>query len=73
MKEELYLDDSDWYNKMLNKVLDEYHDDTELGLHNSGKRQKRKLKPQALRQAKARLRQFKKRHMTPPNKRGSFV
>jgi hypothetical protein len=30
MKEELYLDDSDWYNKMLNKVLDEYHDDTEL-------------------------------------------
>ena len=42
-------------------------------IHNSGKRQKRKLKPQALRQAKARLRQFKKRHMTPPNKRGSFV
>ena len=61
MKEELYLDDSDWYNKMLNKVLDEYHDDTELRA------------PQALRQAKARLRQFKKRHMTPPNKRGSFV
>jgi len=30
MEEELYLDDSDWYNKMLNKVLDEYHDDTEL-------------------------------------------
>ena len=30
MEEELYLDDSDWYNKMLNKILDEYHDDTEL-------------------------------------------
>ena len=42
MKEELYLDDSDWYNKMLNKVLDEYHDDTEL--HNSGKRAEKKIK-----------------------------
>ena len=34
--------------------------------HNSGKPQKRKLKPQALRQAKARLAQFKKRHMGRP-------
>jgi len=34
--------------------------------HNSGKPQKRKLKPQALRQAKARLTQFKKRHMGRP-------
>jgi len=32
--------------------------------HNSGKTQKRKLKPQALRQAKARLAHFKKCHMT---------
>jgi hypothetical protein len=32
--------------------------------HHSKKEQKRKLKPQALRQAKARLAQFKKRHMT---------
>jgi hypothetical protein len=31
--------------------------------HHSRKEQKRKLKPQALRQAKARLAQFKKRHM----------
>ena len=31
--------------------------------HHSKKEQKRKLKPQALRQAKARLKQFKKRHM----------
>jgi hypothetical protein len=31
--------------------------------HHSKKEQKRKLKPQALRQAKARLAQFKKRHM----------
>ncbi len=30
MEEQLYLDDSEWYNKMLNKVLDEYHDDTKL-------------------------------------------
>ena len=72
MKEELYLDDSDWYNKMLNKVLDEYHDDTELATQLWEEAEK-KIKPQALRQAKARLRQFKKRHMTPPNKRGSFV
>jgi len=35
--------------------------------HNSGKPQKRKLKPQALRQAKARLAQFKKRHMNRSN------
>jgi hypothetical protein len=31
--------------------------------HHSKKEQKRRLKPQALRQAKERLRQFKKRHM----------
>ena len=36
--------------------------------HHSKKEQKRKLKPQALRQAKARLRHFKKRHMTSPQK-----
>jgi len=41
--------------------------------HHSKKEQKRKLKPQALRQAKARLSHFKKRHMTPPKQRGSFV
>jgi hypothetical protein len=35
--------------------------------HHSRKEQKRKLKPQALRQAKARLAQFKKRHMNRPN------
>ncbi len=35
--------------------------------HHSKKEQKRKLKPQALRQAKARLAQFKKRHMNRPN------
>jgi len=34
--------------------------------HHSKKDQKRKLKPQALRQAKARLAQFKKRHMDRP-------
>jgi hypothetical protein len=34
--------------------------------HHSKKEQKRKLKPQALRQAKARLAQFKKRHMGRP-------
>jgi hypothetical protein len=34
--------------------------------HHSRKEQKRKLKPQALRQAKARLAQFKKRHMGRP-------
>jgi len=39
----------------------------------SKKEQKRKLKPQALRQAKARLSHFKKQHMTSPNKRGCFV
>ena len=42
-------------------------------IHHSKKDQKRKLKPQALRQAKARLSQFKKRYMTSPKKRGSFV
>jgi len=31
--------------------------------HHTKKEQKRKLKPQALRQAKARLAQFKKQHM----------
>jgi len=41
--------------------------------HHSKKEQKRKLKPQALRQAKARLAQFKKRHSTFPKKGGSFV
>ncbi len=35
-------------------------------MHHSKKEQKRKLKPQALRQAKARLAQFKKRHMGRP-------
>ena len=40
--------------------------------HNSGKPQKRKLKPQALRQAKARLAQFKKRHMGRPKGDLSF-
>jgi hypothetical protein len=34
--------------------------------HHSKKEQKRKLKPQALRQAKARLAQFKKCHMGRP-------
>jgi hypothetical protein len=34
--------------------------------HHSKKEQKRKLKPQALRQAKARLAQFKKRHTGRP-------
>ena len=37
--------------------------------HHSKKEQKRTLKPQALRQAKARLRHFKKCHMNP-SKRG---
>ena len=37
--------------------------------HHSKKDQKRKLKPQALRQAKARLKQFKKRHMGRPKGR----
>jgi len=41
--------------------------------HNSGKEQKRKLKPQAMRARREALRQFKKRHMTPPEQRGSFV
>jgi hypothetical protein len=41
--------------------------------HHSKKEQKRKLKPQALRQAKARLSHFKKRHMTSPKKGGSSV
>jgi len=41
--------------------------------HHSKKEQKRKLKPQAMRARREALRQFKKRHMTSPNKRGSFV
>jgi hypothetical protein len=41
--------------------------------HHSKKEQKRKLKPQALRQAKARLAHFKKCHMTSHKKGGSFV
>jgi len=41
--------------------------------HHSKKEQKRKLKPQALRQAKARLSHFKKRHMTSPKRGGSLV
>jgi len=40
--------------------------------HHSKKEQKRKLKPQALRQAKARLRQFKKQHMGRPKGDLSF-
>ena len=40
--------------------------------HHSKKEQKRKLKPQALRQAKSRLRQFKKRHMGRPKGDLSF-
>ena len=38
--------------------------------HNSGKSPKRKLKPQALRQARERLQNIKKRYMRP-TKRGS--
>jgi len=41
--------------------------------HHSKKDQKRKLKPQALRQAKARLKQFKKCHMGRPKGRPFFV
>jgi len=40
--------------------------------HHSKKEQKRKLKPQALRQAKSRLAQFKKRHMGRPKGDLSF-
>ena len=40
--------------------------------HHSKKEQKRHLKPQALRQAKQRLRQFKKRHMGRRNGDLSF-
>lgn len=40
--------------------------------HHSKKEQKRKLKPQALRQAKARLAQFKKCHMGRPKGDLSF-
>ena len=41
--------------------------------HHSKKEQKRKLKPQAMRARRAALNHFKKCHMTPPKKRGSFV
>lgn len=41
--------------------------------HHSKKDQKRKLKPQALRQAKARLKQFKKCHIGRPKGRPFFV
>jgi len=41
--------------------------------HHSKKEQKRKLKPQAMRARKEALCQFKKRHMTSPKRRGSFV
>jgi hypothetical protein len=40
--------------------------------HHSKKEQKRKLKPQALRQAKARRAQFKKRHIGRPKGDLSF-
>jgi len=40
--------------------------------HHSKKEQKRHLKPQALRQAKARLRQFKKRHTKTSDQRRGF-
>ena len=40
--------------------------------HHSKKEQKRTLKPQALRQAKARLKAFKNSHTTSPKKGGSF-
>ena len=30
MEEEICLDNSEWYDKILNKILDEYHDDPEL-------------------------------------------
>ena len=36
--------------------------------HNSGKDQKRKLKPQAMRARREALRQFKKRHKNRPDK-----
>ena len=42
-------------------------------IHHSKKDQKRKFKPQAMRARREALRQFKKRHMTSPKKRGSFV
>jgi|TARA_B100001094_G_scaffold322625_1_gene372245 hypothetical protein len=28
--ENFHLDNSDWYDRLINKTLDEYHDDTEL-------------------------------------------
>ena len=30
MKEDICLDNSEWYDRILNKILDEYHDDPEL-------------------------------------------
>ena len=42
--------------------------------HNSGKEPKRKLKPQALRSARERRRQLKKRLLGPPkHPRGSYT
>jgi Ni/Co efflux regulator RcnB len=45
----------------------------ESGRNPSKRNDKGKKKPQALRQAKARLSHFKKRHMTSPKKGGFFV
>ena len=41
--------------------------------HNSGKEPKRKLKPQALRSARERRRQLKKRLLTAPKRRFSRI
>ena len=41
--------------------------------HNSGKPPKRKLKPQALRQARERLQIIKKRYMTSQKRRSSSI
>jgi len=40
--------------------------------HHSKKEQKRHLKPQAMRQARARVRQLKKCHINPPKRRVSL-
>ena len=40
--------------------------------HHSKKEQKRHLKPQAMRQARARVRQLKKCHINPPKRRVSY-
>jgi hypothetical protein len=53
--------------------LKERNKDTfQTGTSGGRKEQKRKLKPQALRQAKARLAQFKKRHTGRPKGDLSF-